>query len=1570
MANRRHVIRKLEVDRYTPVDDQLWPLTVAMFLLGGFLAGTASAYLRFDDVRWYANAWTWLMAIPLIIAVTLTWLAFTGNRVLRRTMQLAIVLCAIIHIGLFVVAVETNVFRRVWMQVLARTDQPLPKKVVRVPEYFAWQHDPKRRKQRDFEQPVETPLPDPKPQVDPHQTSPREPVVVEQQPRPVPEPQQTVRPEIVKRRQVDASIPRFREQPSKFSRRTADASTTANSSQAVPVPSIPQTRPRSPAPLEARNEQVTPSEAPSRLAQTAPVPTPTGVTATPLQPKPVAKAEPTMPLPLPSATAKLQRRSVPQPVLPRTDVQSAPQSAVAKQTEPTAPIPNNTAVVKHDSRSPETQPRVNQPARELPARVASRPIQRTQAAEPRPTLARTPRSLPNRRSRLTTRPELSAAAESAVSVPSPPDAPADPRPAALAAQRTQQPKQPAAAKLAGTETTETPSHQPASATQLARRPIPDLQQPETKTISSMPPARGTTESLPFGSMAQRVSPPARVPTTAQQEMPSPSSLAMTRTRNAQQLAGNATAVNRVVASDSLGDSSSIQSAPPRRASAEFINRPSLNLQAAGTEPPRRAASPAATPASPTPVEAPVSPRTIQSRQPTNPTPQSLALNKANLGIAAGGAGRNAGQSANLAAGQATIASASAKRAEAVQNMSPGPALAPSAPTLARSGRADQSRPRTTRAALPTIATIAAGSRQPAEMTASASAALTQAASNAQRGATTAAKGTTEVDIGPTMQIAGSGTTRADGGGQPELHGGNQHLPAHRALIGPRATPSLSSRVAAATPAAPATTGGGQLAGLQEVSQPRREIAGPADLSGVTIGGPASAPSGPQAAASMARANVLRQNTGTANGPESNLVSQQDARLARKAVRTRQTPVESSVADVNLGNATDPTTSEQPAAASIAAATVATTKQPNIEGTARNPGFSDNAEDTRSGQTATTQFARARAEAVDGAPGEPEIGGGNASVTRIAVGPAVVTNTRADVTDLAGGPQSSGQPVAVPQSSQGNLPARFAAGTPDPRTSAPVGADPAGDASDDPAIADPIALRSTGRAAVPSEKPLAIESNLVGVRRRNTTSVAPTTDTEVAQIAGLASAASAANMMPDTPPKIAGRADPGSLRKAGGTATPVRVEALEDIGGIGTDVTVDVGIARRHARQQSADVQLDAVRFARRDVGGIPDFNTVAAVAAEPFRQRVERGKSAGQGDVAEGPGPETEQAIELGLVFLSRWQSPDGSWKLDRFAQQDGLPAMASDSAATGLAVLAFQGAGYHHRDYRYADTVRRGIEFLVRNQQPDGELFVPMDDESNRVVRFYSHGIATLALCEAYGMTQDPWLKPVAQKAIDYIVTTQNAERGGWRYTAGVSSDTSVTGWMLMALKSGELANLNVPTDTYDRMRKWLDRAQVSASVPYLYCYNPYAPDTPTQRQGRLPTKTMTSVGLLMRLYLGWTPNDPNMIRGAEFLLESPPAIGTSTNPQRDTYYWYYATQVLFHMGGSYWTTWWNQHLHPLLVDSQTRDGQFAGSWEPLTPVPDRWAQHAGRLYVTTMNLLSLEVYYRHLPLYKKTRR
>ena len=114
------------------------------------------------------------------------------------------------------------------------------------------------------------------------------------------------------------------------------------------------------------------------------------------------------------------------------------------------------------------------------------------------------------------------------------------------------------------------------------------------------------------------------------------------------------------------------------------------------------------------------------------------------------------------------------------------------------------------------------------------------------------------------------------------------------------------------------------------------------------------------------------------------------------------------------------------------------------------------------------------------------------------------------------------------------------------------------------------------------------------------------------------------------------------------------------------------------------------------------------------------------------------------------------------------------------------------------------------------------------------------------------------------------------------------------------------MPAEAWPKLHNWLELAQAGPREPHLYRYNPFAPNTPQQGHGREVSKTMTAVGLLMRFYAsGWRRDNQDFLRGADYLLEHPPANGTVARPQRDTYYWYYATQVLHHLGDERWRRW-----------------------------------------------------------------
>jgi hypothetical protein len=163
-------------------------------------------------------------------------------------------------------------------------------------------------------------------------------------------------------------------------------------------------------------------------------------------------------------------------------------------------------------------------------------------------------------------------------------------------------------------------------------------------------------------------------------------------------------------------------------------------------------------------------------------------------------------------------------------------------------------------------------------------------------------------------------------------------------------------------------------------------------------------------------------------------------------------------------------------------------------------------------------------------------------------------------------------------------------------------------------------------------------------------------------------------------------------------------------------------------------------------------------------------------------------------------------------------------------------------------------------------------------------------------------------------------------------------------------MAGLAIPSETYRGASRWLDSVRTGPSHA-LYAYQP----------GRGPTPAMTAEALLCRQYLGLPREDAAMRAGGTFLAANLPDWKT-----RSSYYWYYATQVMYHLQGKPWTI-WNAKLRGMLVSAQVRSGPSAGSWHPHKPSHDEWGDRGGRLYETALSLLMLEVYYRYLPLYQQ---
>jgi hypothetical protein len=370
-----------------------------------------------------------------------------------------------------------------------------------------------------------------------------------------------------------------------------------------------------------------------------------------------------------------------------------------------------------------------------------------------------------------------------------------------------------------------------------------------------------------------------------------------------------------------------------------------------------------------------------------------------------------------------------------------------------------------------------------------------------------------------------------------------------------------------------------------------------------------------------------------------------------------------------------------------------------------------------------------------------------------------------------------------------------------------------------------------------------------------------------------------------------------------------------------------------------------------------------------------------------GGNRESELAVARGLEWLAKHQAPDGRWSISEFhlhGRDEAWPAgkqlgncgcqgghgHGDDIAGTAFGLLPFLAGGQTHKpraDKTYKDyskNVEAGLRYLMRKQSKEGNFGGTM----------YSHGLATIALCEAYGLTNDPTLKVAAQRAINYICEAQDPKGGGWRYSPRSAGDMSVSGWELMALKSAQMSGLTVPKKTMDGAEAFWqssevrgdgdggDASSISSKKKGKLLGFSY---TPTGKmRGGASSYTMTAVGLLGLEYMGVTPANRDLIDGVEVLKKYPP--GRTNN----VYYEYYATQVMHHMGGDAWQFWnlgpdGKTGIRDTLIAKQDKGADpkhahQAGSW-------DGAGAGGGRLMATSLNLLSLEVYYRHLPLYRR---
>ncbi len=378
-----------------------------------------------------------------------------------------------------------------------------------------------------------------------------------------------------------------------------------------------------------------------------------------------------------------------------------------------------------------------------------------------------------------------------------------------------------------------------------------------------------------------------------------------------------------------------------------------------------------------------------------------------------------------------------------------------------------------------------------------------------------------------------------------------------------------------------------------------------------------------------------------------------------------------------------------------------------------------------------------------------------------------------------------------------------------------------------------------------------------------------------------------------------------------------------------------------------------------------------------------------------GGGRPHDDRVRAALEWLKDHQNKEGYWSATTFSADSvrkqaqkthniefaGIGSASgdigweqtTDIGLTGMALLAFVGAGYDHKEGDYKQVCRQAILYLRKVQSNDGCFGAKEDDHF-----IYNHSICAMAMAEAYGLSQDQVLKPIADKSVEFILRAQNPGLG-WRY--GVQpgiNDSSVTGWMVLALKSCVMAGLEFDTTKcYNDAAEWYKLVTVDVKG-YPKC----GYDSPGSNNARLRSSqdyehnpSMDSIYVMSMLFMGKADLNDKYIRSLSNVCVEPAYLPTWDHYKIDYYYWYYASLALYQVGGGAWDK-WEKAMSKTLLDNQRGYHKLDkaknltnknvldehGSWDAV----DAWSSAGGRVYATAINCLTLEVYYRYLKLHK----
>ncbi|HYF51982.1 MAG TPA: zf-HC2 domain-containing protein [Planctomycetota bacterium] len=370
----------------------------------------------------------------------------------------------------------------------------------------------------------------------------------------------------------------------------------------------------------------------------------------------------------------------------------------------------------------------------------------------------------------------------------------------------------------------------------------------------------------------------------------------------------------------------------------------------------------------------------------------------------------------------------------------------------------------------------------------------------------------------------------------------------------------------------------------------------------------------------------------------------------------------------------------------------------------------------------------------------------------------------------------------------------------------------------------------------------------------------------------------------------------------------------------------------------------------------------------------------------------TENAVDAALRWLAYHQEIEGHWITSKYWDNNELRHVGCDDATarklqvaydpgvSGLATLAFLGAGHTLKVGHYSNNVKRAIAWFLKNQGADGD-FTAKYHPCHAGAMTYGHCIATLACAEALGMNMGKdWgdgqysadakgnrtLRAAVEKGVELILKWQSQQpQGGWSYPVTSPIDPTVTGWAVMALKAAKQAGVNVPADSFAKAEEATKSITTTEAGKGDYGWSTVGYRAKGNNEFGSKGYACTAAGMVINLFLGKDAMDPEVVSKAGVVTQDDALPAWTFTPKDATkdhqnlYYWYYGTLGCFQVGGDAWKK-WNKKMIDALVPNQRQDGDAAGSWNP----DDCWGAWGGRVYSTALGALCLEVYYRYAQL------